>query len=523
MLGKQSGQIDIFNEMIFQKLIPKDHLLIKIDSIVNFSFVYNICKDLYSEIGRDSIDPVILFKMNLLEYLYTLSDRQVEKRTQTDIAFRWFLKLNLDDKVPDYTTISYFRAQRLGAKPFEEFFNAIVQQCIDKDLVSKKRYIIDSTDVAANTSYPKDKRLLFDSYRRLIVKLGYIRPVFAEAKLNDFESDIQKEYDMQIENDPLKKVSIKVYCAIAKKHAEEIFITAYDDIKSNDKCYEAFSTLWLIIEQYGENKTKQDKLISFIDPDARVGNKTKGNLKRGYKDHILIDEESEIILSSEQTPFNEGDEIHLIDLVTKVHGTFGLKPEEVSADTVYGTTGNRAFLKDNKITADIRFRDFSEHEYKVFDIKKFDVTEDLKSVTCPNGCLTTNLRIRETKKGSNEIIVKFSEDQCQHCPLREQCLETQKAKMRTLKLSTRYDAVTKDIHRNNTEEFKKASDKRYIVERRFATLVRNNSLRRCRFLMLNGTRIHINLANTACNIVRMVNLLWTGFQSSFAVGKIKLR
>ena len=206
-------------------------------------------------------------------------------------------------------------------------------------------------------------------------------------------------------------------------------------------------------------------------------------------------------------------------MVEKVEETFGLKPEEVSADTVYGTTGNRAFLKDNKITTDIRFRNFSNHKYKVFDIKMFDVSEDFKSVTCPNGCITTNLRIRETKNGSNEIIVKYSESQCQECLLREQCIANKKTKVRTLNLSTRYDAVTRDIHRNKTEEFKKAADKRYIVERRFATLVRNNNLRRSRFLMLKGARTHINLANTACNIVRMVNLLWIDPQSSFAIAQ----
>lgn len=97
----------------------------------------------------------------------------------------------------------------------------------------------------------------------------------------------------------------------------------------------------------------------------------------------------------------------------KVEETFELKPKEVSADTVYGTTGNRVF---------------SEHEYKVSAIKKFDVAEYLKSVTCPNGCLTTNFRIHETKSESSELIVKFTKEQCQYCPLREQCIESKKTK-----------------------------------------------------------------------------------------------
>lgn len=156
MLGKNHGQIDIFNQMIFERLIPKEHLLLKIDNLIDFSFIYDIVKDYYSQVGRESYDPVILFKLCLLEYLYVLSDRQVVERAHTDIAFRWFLKLTIDDKVPDDTTISHFRSKRLGDKPFEEFFNAIVQKCIDNDIVKTKRYIVDSTDVQANVNYPSD-------------------------------------------------------------------------------------------------------------------------------------------------------------------------------------------------------------------------------------------------------------------------------------------------------------------------------------------------------------------------------
>ena len=74
MLKKNDGQIDIFNHMIFEKLIPKNHLLVKIDSIIDFSFVYEKIKDKYSDMGRGSKDPVMMVKILLLEYLYRLSD-----------------------------------------------------------------------------------------------------------------------------------------------------------------------------------------------------------------------------------------------------------------------------------------------------------------------------------------------------------------------------------------------------------------------------------------------------------------
>ena len=57
MLKRKSGQIDIFNQMMFDSLVPKDHLMVKIDSIIDFSFVYDIVKDEYSDKGRGSCDP----------------------------------------------------------------------------------------------------------------------------------------------------------------------------------------------------------------------------------------------------------------------------------------------------------------------------------------------------------------------------------------------------------------------------------------------------------------------------------
>lgn len=60
MLGKNIGQINIFNSMIFERLVSKDHLLVKIDSIIDFSFVYEKVKDTYSSIDRGSKDPVMI-------------------------------------------------------------------------------------------------------------------------------------------------------------------------------------------------------------------------------------------------------------------------------------------------------------------------------------------------------------------------------------------------------------------------------------------------------------------------------
>ena len=135
MLSKNNPQIDMFSNMIFERLIPKDHLLVKIDSIIDFSFVYEMVKDKYSSVGRASKDPAMMLKICIVEYLYNLLDGQAVNRIKTDVAFRWFLGLSIDDEVPDETTISHFRIKRLGEEYFDGFFNEIVKKCIENDLV----------------------------------------------------------------------------------------------------------------------------------------------------------------------------------------------------------------------------------------------------------------------------------------------------------------------------------------------------------------------------------------------------
>ena len=135
MLGKNNRQLDFFDSIIYEQLIPKDHLLIKIDEAFDFDFLYKEFEERYSSVGRASKDPVMMVKILLLEYIYVLSDVQVAKRIQTDIAFRWFLGLGVKDKGPDDTTISHFRIKRMTEKDFEMLFISIVKQCIDRKSV----------------------------------------------------------------------------------------------------------------------------------------------------------------------------------------------------------------------------------------------------------------------------------------------------------------------------------------------------------------------------------------------------
>jgi len=507
MIGKNSPQIDVFTQMMYDKLIPKDHLLVKINSIIDFSFVYDKVKGNYSEgQGRSSKDPAMMVKIILLEYLYNLSDVEVAKRAGTDVVFRWFLGLSLDDKVPDDTTISHFRVKRLGKEKFEEFFNEIVRLCIEKNLVKTNRFIIDTTDVAVNASLPFGKKLIRDAYRKVIRQVESFSESMAKEFLESFENDISEEYK---EPDPVEAAK---HYEIALRSLSRLYVKTHEELETNPDYQEAFRICYDIADYHLNHK--KDKIVSIVDTDARAAYKSPRNPKVGYKDHIIIDEDSEIILASSQTPFNVGDEKKLAELLKKVEDDFELKPKEVTADKVYGTIDNRSYLKDNDIISNIAFYDGPDRDSKLFGIRDFKISEDLQSITCPNNITTAQYLEREDSgKKSAHREFSFLRKDCDKCPLREQCLSREKSgkirlKHRKLIVSLRYDAMLNDLSRVETEEFLEAYAKRFKIERRFATMVKNHGLRRSRYVGLSRTSIHIVMANMASNVVRMINLLW---------------
>src|SRR4030067_1028868 len=153
MLKPKAPQESCYGSYLYDRIVPFDHLLRKINQVVDFSFTGQILKDRYNpDIGRPAEDPEFMLRLCLLQYIYGDSDRQVVENARLNLAYKYFLGLAVDAEVPDYTTISYFRAQWLGEAKFRLVLEQIVRQCTDKGLVKGKRQILDSTPVIANIS-----------------------------------------------------------------------------------------------------------------------------------------------------------------------------------------------------------------------------------------------------------------------------------------------------------------------------------------------------------------------------------
>ncbi|WP_040306537.1 transposase, partial [Caloramator australicus] len=90
------------------QLVPEDHLVRKIEKVINFDFIYDLVKDMYClDNGRPSIDPVVLIKIVLIQYMFGIkSMRQTIKEIETNVAYRWFLGFGLTDNIPHFSTFS---------------------------------------------------------------------------------------------------------------------------------------------------------------------------------------------------------------------------------------------------------------------------------------------------------------------------------------------------------------------------------------------------------------------------------
>lgn len=148
MIKKENGQVSFYGH-IYEAVIPRDHFLKKLAQAVDFSFVNEVCEALYCEdFGRPAYTPLLMFKITFLEFLYELSDRQVCEDIQVNLAYKWFVGMDVCEASPDATSLTKFR-NRLGAERFKELFNQIVKQAREKKLLSDRLQIIDSTHIEA--------------------------------------------------------------------------------------------------------------------------------------------------------------------------------------------------------------------------------------------------------------------------------------------------------------------------------------------------------------------------------------
>lgn len=143
--------------MVIDELVPRVHQLRKIDAAVDFDRLYEMVEPLYSEDnGRPSIDPVVLFKMVLIQHLYGLpSLRRTADEVSANIFYRWFLGYTLQEETSHFSTVSYNFRHRFTAETVDQVFAWILSEVADAGYLSPRAVFIDGTHIKANANTKK--------------------------------------------------------------------------------------------------------------------------------------------------------------------------------------------------------------------------------------------------------------------------------------------------------------------------------------------------------------------------------
>src|SRR5690242_6373718 len=153
MMGRQEdGQGQFFYEFDLDEVVPADHLVRQIDALLDLSWVHKELAPYYSQTGRPSIDPVLMIRMLIVGYAFALrSERRLCSEVRVNLAYRWFCKLGIEDRIPDHSVFSRARHERFReSNALRRVFEGVVAMCIASGLVGGEAFSVDASLIKAD-------------------------------------------------------------------------------------------------------------------------------------------------------------------------------------------------------------------------------------------------------------------------------------------------------------------------------------------------------------------------------------
>jgi len=158
MMGRQDDDQDqLFYQFNLDELVPEDHLLRYIHRVLDLKGLRAHLAPFYSHTGRPSIDPELMIRMLLIGYCFGIrSERRLCEEVQLNLAYRWFCRLTLEDRVPDHSTFSKARHGRFrDSDALRYVFEQVVERCIERGLVGGSGFAIDASVIKADANRQK--------------------------------------------------------------------------------------------------------------------------------------------------------------------------------------------------------------------------------------------------------------------------------------------------------------------------------------------------------------------------------
>lgn len=158
MMGiKNTDERNTIKSINLDNLVPENHIIRKIDKAIDLSFIYDKVRDLYSPYGTESIDPIVLFKIIMIQYIFGIrSMRQTIKEIQVNIAYRWYIGYGFDEQIPHFSTFGKNYKRRFeGTDIFDEIFKQILAEVTKCNFLAEENVFVDGTHIKASANNKK--------------------------------------------------------------------------------------------------------------------------------------------------------------------------------------------------------------------------------------------------------------------------------------------------------------------------------------------------------------------------------
>jgi transposase len=155
MLGrKEHRQPELFVAGSLRELLPDDHVLVRVDRVLDLGWLHEEVADLYdASTGRPSIDPEVAVRLMLAGFLLGfVHDRRLMREAQVNLAIRWFCGYGLHETLPDHSSLTRIR-QRWGALRFRRIFERTVRACLEARIAKAEIVHIDASLIRADVSW----------------------------------------------------------------------------------------------------------------------------------------------------------------------------------------------------------------------------------------------------------------------------------------------------------------------------------------------------------------------------------
>ena len=490
MMGRKALAGKLFYQVSLEELVPAGHLLRRVAEAVDFGVARRLTARFYSHTGQPSVDPVVLFKMALLGYLYGLpSERRLVEEIRVNLAYRWFIGYDLDEAIPDHSVLSKAR-RRFGPTIYEAFFTDVVRQC-ERAGPDPWRSAVPGQHAGGRACRPGPggqpradpavvdggrarRRPLGRRTRRPLRWQAWIRPHRPAPRSRPARHDGGDSGVVEAVAEPVDAAGERV----------GLHVAGPDDPPN--------AGLGLL----------NDRLVSRTDPDATVVQRAKVPADLYYKVHVGVDGgQARIITAVEATTGIVGDEQLLPRLVAEHEGNTRRRVLEVAADTKYGTIDNYQWLEERDVRAAIPFSDGgSDHRLIPRSAFLYDPATD--TYRCPTGAILTRQGRTTTTAAHPLIIYRPRPAACADCPLKVRCCGT--AKVRSV--SRPDDGGLRD----RTVAYLRTGPARRLIRQRkawvetvFGDGKERRGLRRARCRGLDAVRIQALLTATAQNIRKL--------------------